>query len=181
MVFGLSAGAAFAATSFAGSMPLQRGLWIAGAVLVQMRLLANMFDGMVAIESGRASPLGELFNEVPDRISDSAVLIGLGYSPHATPAFGFAAALLAMSTAYIRAAGKVAGAPQEFCGPMAKQQRMFLATIAALFLAASPVAWQVISGISIADLVLLIIILGSFLTGLRRLGRICRALKSPDL
>lgn len=36
-------------------------------------MLANMLDGMVAIESGRASPLGELYNDAPDRIAEAAV------------------------------------------------------------------------------------------------------------
>ena len=46
-------------------------LWLLGAVLVQLRLLANMLDGMVAVGRGIASPVGELFNEVPDRVSDT--------------------------------------------------------------------------------------------------------------
>src|SRR6478672_1892595 len=53
---------------------------VAGAVCVQLRLLANLLDGMVAVASNRTSKLGELFNEFPDRLSDAATLIGLGYA-----------------------------------------------------------------------------------------------------
>src|SRR6266487_5974145 len=45
-----------------------RILWLIGALGAQLRLTANMLDGMVALASGRASKVGELYNEVPDRI-----------------------------------------------------------------------------------------------------------------
>ena len=53
-----------------GENVVQRTLWFTGALLVLVRLLANMLDGMVAIELGRATRVGTLYNEVPDRISD---------------------------------------------------------------------------------------------------------------
>ena len=49
-----------------------------GCAGAQLRLTANMLDGMVALASGRASKVGELYNEVPDRVSDAAVFIGAG-------------------------------------------------------------------------------------------------------
>ena len=48
-----------------------RILWLIGALGAQLRLTANMLDGMVAIASSRTSKTGELYNEVPDRISDA--------------------------------------------------------------------------------------------------------------
>src|SRR4051812_42207120 len=68
LVCGVAAGAALAATASLPS-PGQRIAWLAGGLLIQLRLLANMLDGMVAVEGGRASPVGELYNEVPDRVS----------------------------------------------------------------------------------------------------------------
>ena len=50
------------------------------ALFIQVRLLANLFDGMVAVESGKASPEGEIFNEVPDRISDPLIFVGIGFA-----------------------------------------------------------------------------------------------------
>src|SRR5947209_2865792 len=72
----LAAGAALAATPFLDG-GASRAAWLAAAVLIQLRLLANMLDGMVAVASGRATRVGELFNELPDRVSDVAALIGL--------------------------------------------------------------------------------------------------------
>ncbi len=47
---------------------------------VQIRLLCNLLDGMVAIEHGKQTPLGALYNELPDRVSDSVLFIALGYA-----------------------------------------------------------------------------------------------------
>jgi phosphatidylglycerophosphate synthase len=178
MIAGCLAGASLTATAL---LPEAARLWwVLGAVLVQMRLLANMFDGMVAIETGQTTPGGELWNEVPDRVSDSATLVGLGLAAGSDMTLGFVAALLAVLTAYIRAMGKVAGAHQEFCGPMAKPQRMFLVTVAALWCGLTPVSWQpgaiLNVELGIPGIVLGVIIAGCVLTVIRRLRRISAAL-----
>lgn len=176
---GLLAGVAFYLTA---AWPATARLWwLAAAAFVQLRLVANMLDGMVALESATASPVGELYNEVPDRISDCATLVGLGYAAGGRPELGYLAALAAIFTAYVRAAGRSAGAPQEFCGPMAKQQRMFLVTIAAIYLTVTSASWQAwplppfASGIPAG--VLALIVAGCVLTSIRRLYRIARALR----
>jgi phosphatidylglycerophosphate synthase len=174
MIFGLLGGAALYG---AGRLPAYAlVLWVAGAACVQLRLLANLFDGMVAIARGTASKVGELFNEVPDRVSDSALLLGLGYAPGGHVILGYGAALAAMMTAYVRAVGKGAGTPNEFCGPMAKQQRMFLVTMTCLFCAFTPKAWQRIDFgccvMGVPAVVLALIVAGALLTTLRRLFRI---------
>jgi phosphatidylglycerophosphate synthase len=171
------AGIALGATSIADC----RILWIIAALGVQLRLTANMLDGMVALASGRASKLGELYNEVPDRISDAAVFIGAGFAWGGNIALGYIATILAVFTAYVRAAGKIAGAPNEFCGPMAKQHRMLVITMICLYSAVTPRSWQVItvrdSEIGLVTLGLAVIVIGCVITVLRRLGRIARALK----
>jgi phosphatidylglycerophosphate synthase len=47
---------------------------------IQLRLLCNLLDGMVAIEGGFKTKTGEIFNELPDRLSDALILIGAAYS-----------------------------------------------------------------------------------------------------
>jgi phosphatidylglycerophosphate synthase len=174
MVCGVLAGLAFAGTWYWPEAA--RPLWLAGALLVQLRLLANMLDGMVAVGRGIASPLGELWNEVPDRVSDSAILLGVGIAAQGNWALGLAAALAAISTAYIRAVGKAAGAPSDFRGPMAKQQRMFAVTLLGLWAGLAPAAWQ--AGFSAAWWVLVIVTALSFLTAIRRLQGATRALRA---
>ncbi|PWB83753.1 MAG: CDP-diacylglycerol--glycerol-3-phosphate 3-phosphatidyltransferase [Methylocystaceae bacterium] len=104
-------------------------LYIVAILGVQLRLLCNLLDGMVAVEGGRGSALGPLFNEFPDRIADSLLIVALGYAADA-PSVGWAAALLAALTAYVRAFGGALGLPQDFRGPMAKQHRMAVLTAA---------------------------------------------------
>ena len=65
------------------NVPLEPGyvkvsLLLLAAVFIQCRLLCNLFDGMVAIEGGKSTPSGELFNDIPDRIADPLILIAVG-------------------------------------------------------------------------------------------------------
>jgi phosphatidylglycerophosphate synthase len=92
-------------------------------VFIQARLICNVIDGLVAVEGGKKSALGPLFNEFPDRVSDSLVLVAAGYAC-ALPGWGWLAALLAVLTAYVRVFGGAMGFAQDFRGPMAKQTRM---------------------------------------------------------
>ena len=170
MICGIFAGIMFALTT---SAPHSVFFWFCGAAFVQLRLLANLYDGMVAVVREVASPVGELFNEVPDRVSDAATLIGFGYATGSNPVLGLVATIFAIFVAYLRAQGKVAGAHQEFCGPMAKQQRMATVTIAAIACAVVPGAsdWQ------IPMFALWVIIAGCIVTIIRRLQRIVTTLR----
>jgi phosphatidylglycerophosphate synthase len=164
-------GIGFAATGAAALLlaPGHRLWWLAAALFIQLRLLANMLDGLIAVEGGRHSPTGALFNEFPDRIEDSLLLVAAGYAA-AQPALGWSAALLAMGTAYIRALGGALGHPQDFCGPMAKPHRMAALTLGAILSAVLPaqpvMAWT-----------LGLIATGTGLTCLRRQLRLARALE----
>src|SRR5213082_1633761 len=166
-----------------GATPIAdyRILWLIGALGAQLRLTANMLDGMVAIASSRTSKTGELYNEVPDRISDAAVFIGAGFAWGGNVTLGYVATILAIFTAYVRAAGKIAGAPNEFCGPMAKQHRMLVITVICLYAAAVPRAWQTLHfdklEVGVMSLSLGVIIVGCCITIVRRLTRIAHALR----
>jgi phosphatidylglycerophosphate synthase len=174
---------AFAATRW-DEAPV-RWLWFAGAALTQCRLLANMLDGMVAIRQQKTSALGELYNEVPDRISDTALLTAVGFAAGGNALLGLGAGLAAVFTAYIRAMAKVAGAPQDYCGPMAKQQRMFAITVLGIYAALAPASWQpawTVAGaeFGLASLVLAAVIVGSLATALRRLLRAANYLRQEQ-
>lgn len=162
------AGIGFAATGAAcfAFAPRQPLLWLGGALFIQLRLLANMMDGLLAVEGGRKSPTGALYNEFPDRIEDALLLVAAGYGTGA-PTLGWAAALLAMGTAYVRALGGSIGLAQDFCGPMAKQHRMALLTAGATL---SPF-------VAVMPAVLAVICLGAAVTSVRRLVRQARALR----
>jgi len=183
MFAGMLAGTLLFLTPYLAPHHLERVAFILAASFVQLRLLANMLDGMVALGSGKASPVGELYNEIPDRVSDSFTLIGAGYALSGNIEIGFLAALMALFTAYVRAAGKAAGATNDFRGPMAKQQRMFLITATSLYLGLAPREWQPVLGEplhwGLMAMVLAVIAALSLVTALRRLMGIARQL-SPS-
>jgi phosphatidylglycerophosphate synthase len=166
---------------FAGRME-QNYVWSLLLVLavcgMQLRLLCNLFDGMVAIEGGFKTKAGEIFNELPDRFSDAFIFIGATYSLPTfawTRELGWAAAVLAVITAYVRALGASMGAGQHFIGPMAKQQRMALMTAACLIAAAAPF-WPPLA--NVIPLALGIIVVGCIITIFRRCHRIARVMES---
>ncbi len=115
-------------------------LLILAAGCVQLRLLCNMLDGLVAVEHNKKSPLGDLYNEVPDRIEDSIFLVAAGYATGTTTGItlGWLAALLAVCAAYVRLLGGSLGYKQDFCGPQAKPHRMFLLTVSLILSAFFP-------------------------------------------
>ena len=174
MFAAVAAGISFYSTNITTG-PGHRVLWLCGGILCQVRLLCNLFDGMVAVNRNIASPKGELYNEVPDRVSDAAVFIGLGYSTGGDVTAGYIAALLSVFVAYVRAMAKSIGAPNDFCGPMAKPQRMAIATVVAMYIAFSPDSWRLPWGeVKVA---LVIVILGGIVTALRRLVRAAKHLE----
>jgi len=104
---------------------------VAAAACVQLRLLCNMLDGMVAIEGGRQTATGVLYNEIPDRIADSLLIVALGVAAGAAW-LGWLGALGAALTAYVRVLGGSLGLAQDFGGPLAKPHRMFVMTVGCL-------------------------------------------------
>lgn len=119
-----------------------RAIWlIAAAAAIQLRLLVNLLDGMVAVEHGKGGPHGPIWNELPDRIADILFLVGSGYAlriydPMFGPVLGWAAAVLAILTAYVRELGRGLGEAADFIGPGAKPHRMAMLTAACV--AAAP-------------------------------------------
>ena len=171
--FGAIAGAALAATPWV-SGPVRALLLLGAAGGIQLRLLCNLFDGMVAVEGGFRTPAGEIYNELPDRFADLAILVGAGYAAGSSPVLGWAAAVAAITTAYVRALGAAAGAGQQFVGPMAKQQRMALMTGACGVQAALVfLPWR----LELVRVALGIIVAGCVVTMVRRCTRIVRVLE----
>jgi len=107
---------------------LASGFYLLAALGCQLRLLCNLFDGMVAIEAGKHTADGAVWNEWPDRIADALILVGLGIAAGSL-ALGWFAASTAVFTAYVRELGKGIDGTVDFGGPMAKPQRMAVVTV----------------------------------------------------
>lgn len=111
---------ASAVFAFVGALAILRVDSVASMVVpmagIQLRLLCNVIDGLVAVERGKKSISGPIFNEFPDRIADSLLLVAAGYAC-GWPSLGWAAALFAALTAYVRVFGGSVSLPQRFIGP----------------------------------------------------------------
>ena len=152
---------------------------LAAAAAIQLRLLCNMLDGMLAVEEGLKTRTGDVYNDLPDRVADVLILVGAGYSIRYLPAgaaLGWAAAVVALFTAYVRLLGGSLGVTQHFIGPMAKQHRMFTLTLAALLSAVEAISGMPARAMPIA---LGTIVVGSVATAWRRTARIMRELEAP--
>ena len=179
VVFAILGGALL---SLAGGLPsvARAAVLIIAAACIQGRLVCNLLDGMVAVEHGKGSAAGPIWNELPDRFSDALLLAGAGYMLAGLgwrigPALGWTAAVLAVITAYVRELGRGFGLPADFTGPMAKQQRMAALT-AACGLSALEALWNG-SGLMML-IVMAVITVGTAWTVARRVRNLATGLKA---
>ncbi|MBC7667171.1 MAG: CDP-alcohol phosphatidyltransferase family protein [Gemmatimonadaceae bacterium] len=152
---------------------------VLGAACIQGRLLCNLLDGMVAVEHGRASKAGPVWNELPDRVADVFLLAGAGYGAQTAglvgaDALGWIAAVLAVLTAYVRELGRGLGLPADFSGPMAKQHRMAALTVTCGISAFDPL-WGGQAQVLVVGLAAIAI--GTLVTVVRRTRNLVRGLK----
>lgn len=141
---------------------------------IQGRLIMNLLDGMVAVEHNKKSVVGGLYNEVPDRISDTLTLLGVGYFVKDLPYgmdLAYLAIILSVATAYIRTLGASLNVGHFFTGPMAKQHRMALVCVGCVVgMFYMPVFYYVLALMNV----------GLVITCWRRLSKIVTALKSSN-
>ena len=177
----------FAALGFYGFWLMSRGLsdvYLGGLIAllgIQLRLLCNLLDGLMAVEGGLRSPQGEIFNDAPDRLSDLILILGVGFVLSGSIGIwgwhlAWAAGVVAVLTAYVRLLGASMGVGHYFLGPMAKQHRMAALNLGVVGTMAEAYATGSI-GIFLLVTALLIF-LGSVITTFRRLVKICSAIGS---
>lgn len=145
-----------------------------------LRLWLNMFDGMVALAAGKASRKGEIINDLPDRISDVLIFVGVAHSGWCNAFYAYWVALAAVLVAYVGLFGQAVGVQREFSGVMAKPWRIVVLSIGALatmFLVLNGQPYW-FAGFAILDWTHFAILAGCIQTIAVRLGRIFRALAS---
>ena len=147
-----------------------------------LRLWCNMLDGMVALASGKASWRGEILNDLPDRISDILIFVGVAHSGWMNPILGYWAAIFAVLTAYVGMMGQAVGAQREFSGMMSKPWRMVTLHLGAWITLACH-WWNGgirFASLTVLDWTCLIVIAGCLQTMTIRLKRIMAALKAKS-
>ncbi len=173
--------AAVAALCFwqAGQVP---ALLIAAVGFCYLRLWLNMLDGMVALASGTASRSGEIANELPDRLSDVLIFVGVAHSTLCHPLGGYWAAIFVLLVAYVGTLGQAVGVQREFSGVMSKPWRMVALHAGAWITLALVWGGGTLryAGLTVLDWTLLAIVFGCVQTIGVRLARILRALRAQE-
>jgi phosphatidylglycerophosphate synthase len=148
-----------------------------------LRLWCNMLDGMVALAAGKASWRGEIFNDLPDRISDVLIFAGVAHSGWMNPIIAYWAAIFALLTAYVGMFGQAVGVQREFSGIMSKPWRMMVLnagawiTLACLWWNGGSIRF---ASLTVLDWACLIVIAGCLQTIAIRLKRIMAALRAKS-
>jgi phosphatidylglycerophosphate synthase len=134
-----------------------------------------MLDGLVAFAGGKASRRGEILNDLPDRVSDIVIFVGVAHSGLMNPFIGYWAAILTVLTSYVGLFGQALGVQRQFGGVMSKPWRMVALHAGAwLTFFRAP---QSFANFTILDSTCLIVIAGCVETIVVRLKRIMTALQ----
>jgi len=152
-----------------------RWLLLIAPLFCYLRLWFNMLDGLVAFAAAKASRRGEILNDLPDRISDIVIFVGVAHSGLMNPLIGYWAAIFAVLTSYVGLFGQALGVRRQFGGIMSKPWRMVALHAGAwltFFLGPQPTAT-----FTIFDWTCLIVIAGCVETIVVRLKRITTALQ----
>jgi phosphatidylglycerophosphate synthase len=152
-----------------------RWLLIIAPLFCYLRLWLNMLDGLVAFAAKKASRRGEILNDLPDRVSDIVIFVGVAHSGLMNPVIGYWAAIFAVLTSYVGLFGQALGVQREFSGIMSKPWRMVALHVGAwltFFLAP-----QSSGTFTIFDWTCLVVIAGCIETIVVRLKRITAALQ----
>jgi phosphatidylglycerophosphate synthase len=159
-----------------------RALLLIAPLFCYVRLWFNMLDGMVALAAGKASWRGEILNDLPDRISDVLIFIGVAHSNFCHVLSGYWAAIFALLTAYVGMFGQAVGVQREFSGIMAKPWRMVALHAGAwiTYGLSSSGYGSAERGLTILDWTCFVIIAGCVQTVAARLRRIFAALRRKE-
>jgi len=151
-------------------------------VLLLLRITFNALDGMVAQATGKARAFGEVLNEFTDRLSDAAILLGIGISPLSSLKFGVAATLLVLLASHVGVLGKAVGSGRQYGGILGKADRMLyvgLACLTAFFVGNPVLPGSGRTSLRLFDALLAAFAILALVTTAQRVAAIHRALERP--
>jgi len=167
LLFALCAGLCFYKSGYRWTLLL-------GVVFIFLRMGCNLLDGMIARERGIASPKGEALSEGADRFADTLTLLGITFSPLSNLRLGIFALALMLLSSYLGILGKAVGGRRIYEGIMGKVDRYILISIIALLEFFYPVK---IFGLTLFNILLVLLILGGIVTILQRICLLRKKLK----
>lgn len=107
---------------------LLMGAW----VCVGLNSILDLLDGKVAQMSGKATARGDYLDHCVDRFSDTALLVGLAFSPWARTGIGLAALAGTLLTSYMGTQAQAVGLRRNYAGFLGRADRMVLLLAAPL-------------------------------------------------
>jgi len=148
-------------------------LFLVIPVLLFVRLALNALDGMLAQETGRARPAGEILNEFSDRVSDLFIIWGIIFSSLCNIYLGIVTVPCILLVSYTGILGKAVGVARQYGGIMGKADRVIYIMIASILqFLLSVRSIKLFYNLSIFDWLMLWICLGCILTIISRINSI---------
>jgi CDP-diacylglycerol--glycerol-3-phosphate 3-phosphatidyltransferase len=136
-------------------------LLLAVPLLVGLRLVLNLIDGNMARRTGRTHARGELYNELGDRLGDTALLAPVAFLPGAQPQVVLLGVLGGVLASYTGLTAKAAGGDRIYRGVLSKPGRMALLSACSVWAFVAPVAggsgdvaWAVFGPVLLAGTIL---------------------------
>jgi len=151
-------------------------LAIVAVPLLFLRLALNALDGMLAKQTGKARPAGEVINELSDRLSDVAIFLSFAFWPDVKIHLVLLAIIAMLIVSYVGVLGKAVGAEREYGGLLGKAGRMILLMVACVIYAAAPD--RRLYDLSIFEIMFVLFIPLASITLLQRLDKIFTSLQN---
>jgi archaetidylinositol phosphate synthase len=153
-------------------------------ILVILNGFFDAIDGAVARVTGKGSPKGDLVDHVIDRYADFFIITGIGMSAFAHAELGLLTLGSVMIASYMGTQSQALGMKRDYGGILGRAERMVLLIIflplqyvSVMYYLSNPHIMSVSGfGISVLDVLLVILIVASNVTALQRLLRMWRAL-----
>jgi len=145
-------------------------LALAVVPLIFLRLALNALDGMLAQETGKARPAGEVLNELSDRMADVAIFLGLTLSPQEDKLLGLLGIICILMVSYVGILGKAVGTERVYIGVLGKADRMMLLMVACVAHALAP--GFTFRGYTVFGIMFMVFIPLASLTLMQRIDRI---------
>jgi phosphatidylglycerophosphate synthase len=102
---------------------------------VPIRLAMNALDGQVSRALGLADPMGEVKNELGDRLADMLIFVSFCFVPEIPLAISITALCITFLVAYVGILSKALTGVREYAGIMGKPDRMTVIAIMAVLVA----------------------------------------------
>ena len=142
-------------------------------ILAAIRLILNLLDGLVARRTGTTHAMGELLNELGDRVADTLFIGGLCFVTAVGSLLALSAVIAALLASYVGITARAMGVSRQYGGVMSKPGRMITLAIAAPLAFVVADRWPLVAAAWI-------ILLGSVITLAQRVRTTRRAVQHQE-